>query len=235
MVRRCGAVLAAALLAVSGLQGCVSKTPPGPDQQRAGLTSEGEDANMPENDRNTSGLLLTTHFAIVDGPAGQTLVLDYRVDNHGTADVYLLNRIPRALPRFTVDPDTIYVHFADGTVHLEKAIAAVPPGRQPYELVAPFVSPVRAGESFSEKVRLTLPLQEYREYTAVPDRSGGSVEVYHRVDFTLGYMVKLPGTTEREAEVQGVKVLLFTNPPGTLSQAGKLRSPVAMLPIPILR
>lgn len=179
----------------------------------------------------SDGLHLTAHVSVAD--PGK-LVLDYRVDNRGSADVYLLNRIPRRGRGLTLDPNNIYVRFADRSVHLEKLIPAIPPGRSPYQLVAPYVTPLRAGGTFSERVELALPLRRFQEYHDNMDRPGAAVEIYPRIVFSLGYMVKLPGTSEREAEVEGVPVLLFTNPPGALSRAGVLRTEVGELAIPVL-
>ena len=118
-----------------------------------------------------AGLEMQARFEV----AGQQLVLEYEVRNRGSRDVYLLNRLYRSTPAWQLGPDVVYVELVPGTrtVRLLKKLADLPSGVDVTAPVAPFVTPLRAGGTFRETVRVPLPVREHREYSGRgPARAG---------------------------------------------------------------
>jgi len=103
--------------------------------------------------------------------------------------------------------------------------------------VAPFVTPVRAGSSFTEDVRVPLPIEEYLQYPPPDhqDRTGKTRDAtYHAVYFTLGYYWRPEGTREETREVQGEPVVMPRTPPGVPLQFGRLESKSMPAELPVL-
>ena len=97
--------------------------------------------------------------------AADRLVLSYRIENAGGADVYLVNKVYKALPKAEIDKDFAYVFLTEqGELAIEKDIPPVPQGLSPTSLVVPYMSVVRAGASFTETVELPVPVRQYIEY-----------------------------------------------------------------------
>ena len=94
------------------------------------------------------------------------LVLSYRIDNTGGSDIYLLNKVYKALPKAEIDKDFAYVFLTEqGGLDIEKDIPPVPAGCRRRSLVVPYMSVVRAGASFTETVEFALPVRQYIEYS----------------------------------------------------------------------
>lgn len=164
----------------------------------------------------------------------QALVLTYRVANTARRDVYLLNRLYRTTPTLALDANLIYVLLdpAQGLIHLQKKIADLPRDRYVNAPVAPFVSPVRAGERFSEQIHLPLPLHEYQQYAPAAAPDHGALRTYHQVRFSLGYYWSAPGTHETEKEIGGTKVVLPQLPAGSRVEWGLAETPAVALEVP---
>jgi hypothetical protein len=165
------------------------------------------------------------------------LMLDYQVSNTAARDVYLLNRLYRTTPRWDMSPDLVYVDLdpATDTVWLNKRIADLPADVSVNVPVAPFVTPVRAGEVFREQVNVRLPVREYHQYS--PGRShGGALEArtFKRVYFTLGYYWRPEGVIEETRDIQGTPVIFPRTPPGKPLEFGQVRTDVIRLDIPVL-
>jgi hypothetical protein len=153
------------------------------------------------------------------------LVLTYRLDNGGGADIYILNKVYRSSPKATIDKDYAYVFLTgDGRLGIEKDIPPIPEGRSPTNLVVPYMSVVRAGASFSETVELPVPAAQYIEYSdnTPPDPQKNRVVGARGVVFSLGYFVRPPGATERFEQALGEEVVLFQNPPNARARHDKL-------------
>ena len=146
------------------------------------------------------------------------LVLSYRIDNTGGSDIYLLNKVYKALPKPEIDKDFAYVFLTEqGGLYIEKDIPPVPGGRSPTSLVAPYMSVVRAGASFTETVEFALPVRQYIEYsdnTPPADPQKDRVVMANGLVFSIGYFVRAPGATERFEQRFGHEVVLLQNPPG---------------------
>jgi len=169
------------------------------------------------------------------------LVLAYEVVNPDTRDAYLLNRLYRTVPAWDLSADVIYIHLdpKTETVWLNKKLADLPDGDRITSPVAPFVTPLRAMSSFREKVKLPLPVQEYRQYGMGPeddtdDEPVLGPRVYRHVYFTLGYYWQPEGTIEKTQDVQGRAVVLPQTPPGVPLEFGELRTHRERLDIPVL-
>jgi hypothetical protein len=102
--------------------------------------------------------------------------------------------------------------------------------------VAPFVTPLRAGGTFHETVRVPLPVREYLEYSMRGPRPAGEPQtaIYENVSFTLGYYVKVDGTREETRQVQGTEVVMPIGPRGTRPEFGLLESGPVRLDVPVV-
>ena len=158
--------------------------------------------------------------------AADRLVLSYRVENTGRSDVYLVNKVYKALPKAEINKDFAYVWLTEqGGLYIEKDIPPVPQGLSPTSLVVPYMSVVRAGASFTETVELPIPVRQYIEYldnTPPADPDKERVVTTNGVVFSIGYFVRPPGATERFEQQLGEEVVLFQNPPSARARHEKL-------------
>jgi len=180
------------------------------------------------------GLELHAHLQV----AGEHLVLEYQVRNRSSRDAYLLNRLYRSAPKWQLTPDLIYVELVPGTrtIHLFKKLPDLPNNVNVAAPVAPFVTPVRAGEEFRETVRIPLPVREYLEYSMRGPEPGGEpqTEVFQNVIFTLGFYWRVEGTHEETREIQGTQVVMPIGPRGKRPEFGLLESGPVRLDVPVV-
>ncbi len=165
------------------------------------------------------------------------LVIRYAVRNAGDRDAYLLNRLHRASPP-AMTPDIAYVELdmRNQVAEISKRIADIPStgGSGPTAPVAPFVTPLRTGQSFTEDVHLDLPLRIYREYgrSPRPDPQRDRVVEYRGLRFVLGYYWRDRGVTETPSVAMDQPVIIPGNFPRypefhlIASQVVPLRFPV---------
>jgi hypothetical protein len=158
--------------------------------------------------------------------AADRLVLSYEVENVGRSDIYLLNKVYRALPRPEIDENFAYVFLSrDGQLVVEKDIPPVPPGLSPTSLVVPYMTVVRAGARFAETVELGVPVRQYIEYvdnSPPGDPRSERIVTASGVVLALGYFVRPPGATERFEQALGQQIVLFHNPPGARARHERL-------------
>jgi hypothetical protein len=166
--------------------------------------------------------------------ADDHLLLRYRVNNNGPVDAYLLNRLYRTTPEWSMSPDIVYVEFErrTETIWFSKRLADVPPNVT--APVAPYVTPVRAGASFTEDVRVPLPVGEYQEYGPREPAAETRERTYHAAYFTLGYYWRPEGTREEARDVQGTPVVMPRTPPGVRLEFGRLDSKTWQAAIPVI-
>jgi hypothetical protein len=167
-----------------------------------------------------SELAMSVTFTVEDN----RLRMTYEVQNNSCRDVFLLNRLYRTVPFFAIDPNIVYVCLEKSslTAHLIKKIPDLPAGKYVTSPMAPFVTPVRAGEKFSETLYLSMPVTEYRQYS---DRSPPTLgSTYKAADFTLGYYWAENGTTEETKNLGGAQVVMPRMPPGVRPSFGELKS-----------
>jgi hypothetical protein len=205
------------------------------DTTGAGSGPASAQESPPVNDAEDK-LTLTTSFAL----EGQELVLRYEVHNGDDRDVYLLNRIPGMPPERNLSTNNIYIGVdrASRTVKLYKRIPGYRgKGTGPTSLVSPYVTPVRAGTTFREEVRLPLPLLPWEEYgQGVYGPNGtirGKQKAYHQITFELGFFWRAPDTTETPKEAYGEQVILPYSP-SHYPQFGELRSQAVSLELPVM-
>jgi len=181
-----------------------------------------------------TGLDLHARFEI----AGQHLVLDYEVRNRGARDAYLLNRLYLSVPTLQIGPDVVYVELVPGTrtVRLFKKLADLPKGVTVTAPVAPFVTPLRAGEKFHETVRVSLPVHEHMEYSMRGPQPAGEPQsvVFQNVSFTLGYYWRVEGTLEETRQIQGTEVVMPIGPRDKRPEFGLLESGPVRLDVPVV-
>jgi hypothetical protein len=166
------------------------------------------------------------------------LVIRYAVHNNGVHDAYLLNRLHRASPP-EMSPDIAYVELdsQNGVVEVSKRIGDTPitAGSGPPVPFAPYVTPVRVNETYSETIKLALPVRIYREYgrSPAPDPDRDRVVEYQGVRFALGYYWRDPGVTETPSVALGEAVII----PGNFPRYPELlliASPVVAVRVPVV-
>jgi hypothetical protein len=178
-------------------------------------------------------LQLHTSFSL----DSEHLVLDYEVKNAGVNDAYLLNRVFQSAPEWKMSPDLIYIRFdrSSETILLSKKIPDLPAGIRVTSPVAPFVTPLRRGSSFKERVQILLPVKEFWPYPVAP--SGGPAErklgTYKFVRLKIGYYWKPEGTKEEVRDISGTEVVIPHTPPGKQLSFGTLESPQTRLDVPV--
>lgn len=124
------------------------------------------------------------------GESGDVLQLTYRVENTTPHRAWLVNRLFRRRPAgFEVDPDVVYVGVDSGPVlHLRKQLVEVPEHIDVEAPEVPYVTPVAAGESFEETVRVPLPVAPHAPYE--PQDRADQAYVVEQLVFSLGYVLE---------------------------------------------
>lgn len=165
------------------------------------------------------------------------LHIRYSVRNDGVRDVYLLNRLFRNSPP-AFGPDIAYVEFdrPERVVLVSKRIPPIPPGRSPTSLVAPYVTPVRMRETFTEAFRLALPLRLLLEYgqsqqPRPPEQE--RIAEYRGMRLRLAYYWRDDGVTETPGVAFDQPVVIPGNFP-RFPPILDLVSPVVPVPLPVI-
>lgn len=177
-----------------------------------------------------SDLSLTAAARISSG----ILELRYELRNGARQDVYLLNRLFVSVQEL-MSPDVIYIDPKPDAkiVELGKYLADLPGQPNPSVPVAPFVTPVRAGESFVEIVRMALPLRRYMEYEEKPAPADTDrIETYDGLDMRLGLYWREPGVYEDVTSAFGQEVIIPKGYKG-FPRFETLHSGIVRLPIPV--
>ena len=164
------------------------------------------------------------------------LSLNYSVTNKSGRDTYLLNRLYRTLPKWELSPNIIYIQLdsTTQTIRLSKKLADIPKDKDVTAPIAPFVTPVRAGTSFEEDVRIPLPVNEYQEYAGNQPDADAPIVTYQSVCLSIGFYWRLDETVEDLREVPGATVICPRNPPGLLPQFGELQTESQRIDIPVI-
>jgi hypothetical protein len=154
-------------------------------------------------------LVMTMTTAVVGG----ALALTYTVRNEASQDAYLLNRLYTDSPSaMTADVAWVELDAAGQTARVTKGIPDLPVGISsgPTVPMAPYVTPLRAGASFTETIRLPLPLRISRAYgrSPLPKPGQDKLAVFHRMNFNLQYYWREPGMTETPTTAFGQPVVL---------------------------
>lgn len=100
--------------------------------------------------------------------AGNRLVFPYTVTNHGRADVYVMDALPKVDPatrQAMVEPNAAVVWLGgDNFAHVLKGIAPLPPGRQVTVRIIPLAAKLAAGGMLERVLEVPLPLAETDPY-----------------------------------------------------------------------
>ncbi|MBC7911563.1 MAG: hypothetical protein H7Y30_13735 [Pyrinomonadaceae bacterium] len=203
-------------------------------RQSANAIASASDAKQPVERKETMAntLLFNASFDLSE----TELVLTYEVENRDQRDVYLLNRLYRPTPTWVMGPDLIYIHLLrdKATIWFNKKLADIPTDRNVLSPVAPYVTPLRAGQRFKEQVHIPLPVNEYREYGPFPEPTGPPRKrMYKQVYFTLGYYWSVSGMKEKVSQIEGQEVVMPIAPPGTRLQFGELTTPTYSINVPV--
>jgi hypothetical protein len=165
------------------------------------------------------------------------LVVAYDVENHAAIDAYLLNRLYRTGPAWSMDPDIVYVQLDEGeaTVRLAKKLADLPPDRVVAAPMAPFVTPLRAGATYRETIRVPLPVAAYEQYPkeAPPPPDQQDIRRFGAVELLLGYYWRPEGTIEEVKEIGGSEVVVPRTPPGVRPDLKVLASARVAIEVPV--
>ena len=164
------------------------------------------------------------------------LIFTYEVINHSHRDVYLINKLYRTSPDWDISPNVIYIklELESEAVILSKKLADIP--QYVSTPVAPFVTPLRAGQSFQEQVQIPLPIREYQQYSnrysSAESKARGAV--FKSLRFVLGYYWRPEGTTEDVREVHGSRITIPQTPPGQPIDFGELTTQHLGMNIPVM-
>ena len=153
------------------------------------------------------------------------LVLSYRVENTGGSDIYLLNKVYKALPKAEIEQG-FRLCLADRatagstskrTSHRCRKDVADVAGGTLHERGA------RRGELHRNGgiAGAGAAVHRIQRQHAAADPQKERVVTANGVVFSIGYFVRPPGATERFEQQLGEEVVLFQNPPGVFALAMK--------------
>lgn len=182
-------------------------------------------------------IILTVAFALQPGE----LQVDYWVENRSSQSIYLTNHAVRMLPKQGPVPDRQYAFvWIDGTaVHIAKRKPS-PPADRFFTPRPHYVTPVAAGQTYTESFNLPLPLRESIPYR---ESQSGKAGQARSVDLTIGYIPASPTIEAVALRIAGQDVYgLRPNKANIMRQGLKvgsieealLRSPPQSLSIPVV-
>lgn len=132
------------------------------------------------------------NFFVSIAESAHGLQLSYQVENKSDSYIYLQNHGVRIVPGQGPVPDRnalwIYLLEDKKIVHLSKRRPAVSE-----KLIQPrphFVTPLKPGESFDEKIIMPLPLKQNDPNCLTLQQAGREVQrVFHHACFSLEYLI----------------------------------------------
>jgi hypothetical protein len=125
------------------------------------------------------------------GKEGQGLVCDYRVENLGPTEAYVMHALPGIDPESRAaranDQALVVILGSDGDVIVGKFVAPLPTDRRVAMPVFPLARRVSAGQAIESRLVIPLPLAEGSPYFGdLPLRRYEMVDI-QAVVFTIGY------------------------------------------------
>ena len=117
------------------------------------------------------------------------LAFTYRATNGSGVQLHLVNRLfhRRGAAGFLVDPNLVYASLDEGgMLVLRKQLMEIPEEIDVEAPEVPYVTPVAPGVTFSETVRLTLPIRPRDPYLPQPE---GEPHTVSQFTFALGYLI----------------------------------------------
>jgi hypothetical protein len=125
------------------------------------------------------------------GKEGSSLVCDYRVENFGPTEAYVMHALPGIDPETRAaranDQAMVIMLGPDGDVIVGKFVAPLPTDRRIAMPVFPFARRLSPGQAIESRLVIPLPLAEGSPYFGdLPLRSYEMVDIKAMV-FTIGY------------------------------------------------
>lgn len=164
------------------------------------------------------------------------LLLTYEVTNNAQADLFVLSKLPRYIPEFEINPDIVYVQLGSfaRTVEIYKNYPRMPK-EEGCEVLTVYGDVVRAGDTFREQVRVSLPIWAMNPYVSMKAPRKSKPVTYNLVYFSLGYWWATPGLKEEIMDVQGHPIITQVGgSPVTADQMGVLETARVELRLPVL-
>lgn len=115
------------------------------------------------------------------------LIIQYKVFNGLDKAIFLTNRIFQWTPEgMSVDPNLVYSDVMNGTLRLVKACLPVPDELDVESPIAPYLTELPGGETFTETLSIPLPLIPYHPYDQT--KFSESPAIFSSVQFVVGWL-----------------------------------------------
>ncbi len=186
------------LLGFAVLLGCparaIHETPTVESHANASQTTR----NEMENVESAGKPELTVSFSAKEG----NLSVEYRVKNTTETPIYLFNVIMDTDQLDTLSTHKFYSSLRDdGTAVLAKGIPKLPLIASVEVRDIPLTTKVEAGKEFSEKVEVSLPLEEYNPYFQKDPESRVEERVAERIYLVVQYIREKEGLVAQQTKI----------------------------------
>ena len=129
---------------------------------------------------------------------GKILQIEYKVKNSTLHPIYLFVVLGKP------DAPNVYACLrTDGTLHLAKMILPLPELKDVEVRRIPFGKKVEAGEEFSERIEVAVPVTEYNPYFPKKKDSPEELKTSASVLFSLQFIREIDGLEIKPAPVEG--------------------------------
>jgi hypothetical protein len=148
------------------------------------------ETKMEEPNEESRSVLLETNISLQD----KILTVEYRIRNKSAKAIYLFNVLWEfgADGKYVPAPQPLYALLQDnGSLHLAKAIPALPKSKRVELKIVPFATKVDAGKEFSEKFEIAEPLHEYNPYFLREKDESEELKTAESVFFTIQFVEEL--------------------------------------------
>lgn len=169
--------------------GCRAQ-PPSKAQKSPGKETI-ESAKIQKNQKTMESAKINLEVSLSRQDNG--LQLEYKLKNTRSRPIYLFNVLWEfdKTGNYIEAPSPVYVSLRqDGNLHLAHQIPPLPKSRRVYQKIVPFTTKVEAGEDFSHKIKLSLPIQEYNPYFVAGQDSKYEARQSDSIIFTLQFIEK---------------------------------------------
>ncbi len=163
-------------------------------------------------------LIFTVVFVLETG----ALSVQYSVENRGTVEVFLVNMLTRYQEGvgWKPDPTMAYIYVRPNEeIEITKRVPPAPDGLVP-AVRNYYVTPLRSGETFQEKLRFPLPLIEIHPYESIVGKPPPPITMTVPVRFVLGVFSAQPRLVAEPTTVLGVPTYQLKIPRPDLSSKG---------------
>ena len=167
--------------------GCRAQ-PPSKAQKTPGNTTV-KSAKTQKNQKTMESAKINLEVSLSKQDDG--LHLEYKLKNTRSRPIYLFNVLWDfdSTGKYTDAPSPAYVSLRqDGDLHLAHQIPPLPKSRRVELKIVPFTTKVEAGQDFSRKIKLALPIREYNPYFVAGQDSQYEARQSDSVIFTLQFV-----------------------------------------------